>query len=571
MKDMNGMIAEMAAAPQFREGLLAFLVDICAVDTTPQADPARMRAAEAAVYRRIRAYLGAGFWTFEERPIPARIQSHAAWSQLHFTKTAANPSGLPAEAVYAGRGNMLVLLDGAANAKRGLDTAIHAHVDVIAPYFSPVLEANRLRGRGAVDNKGNVAAICGALQMIRALVGSGRLRLSNRITAMFPVEEETGGNGSLALALDRELKGRYASIVIMECADGGVFPANRGAVWFRSAVVRKRGTGAGSLLEAVAYGVLAMQAEGAVIKAEAEHPLFPHRPVQTCNGILGPFGEHPSRISGCIPFLLRGNGNQDRVQALLEQGVARYVSVFGDKTQELDPKTGRAKVARHLEVSRLEAGVLRVVVYGSTGHMGAILQNDDAILKWAHLVRELVEWRQAGGDAWQMEFAGFDASDTLVLEGGQGFLPTHAIEAVQSRMAAAFERGVGGYLALSGETPDAIESRTTYDKLHNNAFACDPDSASMRHAREAAKMAGMAGGAGPIRGWDVSCDARLFAGEYPDLSVITAGIGELRVAHSNDEALDLEDLWRGVVFCTQYLLRETGSVPDEDWRGDPSP
>ena len=45
-----------------------------------------------------------------------------------------------------------------------------------------------------------------------------------------------------------------------------------------------------------------MEKEGAAIRAESRHELFPQRPVQTCHGIIGPFGEHPSRICGEVSF-----------------------------------------------------------------------------------------------------------------------------------------------------------------------------------------------------------------------------------------------------------------------------
>ena len=65
-----------------------------------------------------------------------------------------------------------------------------------------------MTGRGTADDKGNVAAIIGALQVLAELGPSGIVRLQNKLTAMFVIDEETGGNGSLALAVDRELKAR---------------------------------------------------------------------------------------------------------------------------------------------------------------------------------------------------------------------------------------------------------------------------------------------------------------------------------------------------------------------------
>ena len=57
-----------------------------------------------------------------------------------------------------------------------------------------------------------------------------------------------------------------------------------------------------SLLEAFALAILALLDEGEAIRQESDHPLFPHRPVQTCTGILGPFGVHPSAICGEVAF-----------------------------------------------------------------------------------------------------------------------------------------------------------------------------------------------------------------------------------------------------------------------------
>jgi len=63
-----------------------------------------------------------------------------------------------------------------------------------------------------------------------------------------------------------------------------------------------------------------------------------------------------------------------------------------------------------------------------------------------------------------------------------------------------------------------------------------------------------------ITGWDASCDARLFAGEYPYLPVITSGPGELQFAHADNEQLYLPDLYNSIAFTALFLLRETGSL-----------
>ncbi|MBT3273854.1 MAG: M20/M25/M40 family metallo-hydrolase [Spirochaetales bacterium] len=565
---MISRIKEICGDNNFQKDLTEFLMAMCEVDTTPNPDVSVMQSREHAVFEMIRNYLsdGGGIFKYDFRGIPDAIENNHAFSQLHFTKTAERPEGLPISEVYKNRGNLLAFLDGEASDTGG-DAAVNAHIDVIAPFIPPSREGDKITGRGSVDDKGNVAAICGALKIIEVLAAGGEIQLKNRITAMFPVEEETGGNGSLALALDRELKKRYESMLVMECADNRVYPANRGAVWFRSELTRaSSGAVNFNLLEAVAYAVLEMQEEGAAIKSESDHPLFPHRPVQTCNGILGPYGEHPSRINGLIRFRIMdfNSGSIKDIESAVERGVMKFVSRYGDRTTIIDPATGVPKVKRHVDIDRSKADELVIAVHGSTGHMGAILENDDAIVKWACIACELVELRGTGegpdgGVALRMELSDFDSGMNLVLEGGQGFLPTHNIDDIQRRMALAFEKGVICYSDLLGAGPDSVSCETTYDKLHNDAFDGDPDSTSMRNALLAGEESGFTEPGAPVRGWDVSCDARLFAMEYPDMPVVTSGVGELKSAHSNSESIYLADLWNAVCFCTMYLLRETGS------------
>ena len=137
-----------------------------------------------------------------------------------------------------------------------------------------------------------------------------------------------------------------------------------------------------------------MEKEGAAIRAESRHQLFPQRPVQTCHGIIGPFGEHPSRICGEVSFTIRfdrppGEQTELLVRDCLEAGLAGYIGLYGDKTKVTDPATGKPMVARHYDLRR-EGNGFRVDVHGATGHMGAIRERDGAITKMAHLVRSLV-------------------------------------------------------------------------------------------------------------------------------------------------------------------------------------
>lgn len=549
------------ADPAFRTWLADLLVELCAVDTTPSPDIAMSAARELDVFNTISRQLAAcclSGATLVRSPVSPTISDHPAFTKLHHTRTPQRPEGLTVEEAFAGRANLLFLADGPGGEGRGV--AVNAHIDVVAPYVPPRKEGARIYGRGTADDKGGVAAIIAAIRIVDDLARAGVVELHNSLTAMFVIEEETGGNGSLSLAMDRKLRERYDSLVVFDTAANRVYPANRGAVWFaceaRAADAPDPGV---SPLLAIVWAILEMQREGEAIKAESNHPLFPHRPVQTCNGILGPFGDFPSRICGEVVCAMNTGGCRDRegqLRSAIDRGIAAYIAAYGDRTKEIDPGTGRPKVQRHVDVSKV-GDELTVAVHGSTGHMGALAENDAAITKWAYVAREVAIEDMQRGRRPEIRLPGGD-TDRVVLEGGQGFLPTHEMDDVRARMASAFHRGIAEYARVAGMDAAAVDAEITYDKLNNMAFDGDPHSPTVGNLRAAV---GAVGGDTELRGFDVSCDARLFAHEYPDLTVITTGPGELRRAHSDDEYVDLNELQDAAAICVIFLLTETGSLP----------
>ncbi|HWH69868.1 MAG TPA: M20/M25/M40 family metallo-hydrolase, partial [Candidatus Sulfotelmatobacter sp.] len=540
---------------------------LCTIDTTPKPDVAKMRAAEAKCFRILERELGALQFSgaqLERHPINPAIQAHPNFSLLHFTKTPQRPQGLTPAATYAGRANLLFKIPGSNQQAPGQSVALNAHLDVVAPYFPPRIQKGRIYGRGACDDKGPVVSIIAALKVLAPLMAKAGLQWKHNVLAMFVVEEETGGNGSLSLALDRQLKQLYDSILVCECTGLKLHPANRGAVWYRAELKPLPEV---SPLELFAFINEELEKEGAAIRTESQHPLFPQRPVQTCHGIIGPYGEHPSRICGEVSFLLQFERRPDPkteqlVRDCLEAGLASYLGLYGDKTKVTDPATGQPMVPRHYDLRSLPTG-FQVDVHGATGHMGAIRERDGAITKMAHLVRSLV-YSKAGleslaSGALALDLAGKPAGDTLVLEGGQGFVPTHDITEVMDRLRRAAQRGAETYLRRLGRNDPGPEVVTvTYEKLHNVAFDGNPDSPSMRQALAAAKTCGL-DKTDPVLGWTVSCDARLFATEYPGLDVLTFGPGELIHAHSDQEQITLQELRAAAEFLAVFLLRQTGT------------
>ena len=572
MINMIDQIRQIVADERFQEEIVAFLMDICRVDTTANSDIPLMAENEKKVYEIIKRKLGE--FSFEntaliEKEISPAIEDHPAFSKLHYTKTESCLEGLTAEVVYKDRYNLLYLIDGVPS-DEGRNTAINAHIDVVSPFFLPERKRDILVGRGIADDKGAVASIYGALKVLDKLTLEKRILLKNKITAMFVVEEESGGNGSLDLSVDKELKNRYDSILVMECAGNKVYPANRGAVWFRCQVSMNDTRAADyksmkpSPLESMIFSVLEMQQEGDAIKEESNHPMFPHKPVQTCNGILGPFGEHPSRICGYVSFRIKGiedAGQYFEIMTFLQKGINLYVEKYGDKTRYFDKNTGKPRVEKHCDTRYdPENKTMILKVYGSSGHMGSLSEHDAAITKWAYMAREVFIYKSANHLLLEMDIENFDSSTEIILEGGQGFLPTHSIEEIEERMQKAFIRGVITYLQLIGSDENMLVCRVSYDKLHNNAYSCSPESTTFMNARESAIQAGIIDSNEPVTGWDVSCDARLFAGEYPDMPVITSGPGELRFAHADNEQLFLPDLFTSICFTALFLLRETGSI-----------
>ena len=240
-------------------------------------------------------------------------------------------------------------------------------------------------------------------------------------------------------------------------------------------------------------------------------------------------------------------------------------------------------VRRHYEVRRIPAGI-QVTIYGASGHMGTIRERDGAITKMAHLVRSLVSSKQrlealahgpvrlilgASEEAKRRKgfaepakpaTASINEGSELILEGGQGFVPTHSMREVMDRLRQAAERGAENCIRRLGcsERGNEVVSMA-YEKLHNDAFDGDPNSTSAKNAVAAARTCGI-WQEEPILGWTVSCDARLFATEYLGLEVLTFGPGQLVHAHSDQEQITIDEIRQAVEFLAVFLLLQTGTL-----------
>ena len=120
--------------------------------------------------------------------------------------------------------------------------------------------------------------------------------------------------------------------------------------------------------------------------------------------------------------------------------------------------------------------------------------------------------------------------DTCEVEGGMGFLPNKDILEVENEMRQ--------WILERGDEWLRTHFDIRYDKLHNAAYEIPRDHPFVLAIRVAAPNARVSD---EIRGWTVSCDARLF-GRVAGMPAICVGPGKLRYAHSATERVSLAEI-----------------------------
>jgi len=573
---LRGWLKQRTATSEFREFLAETLLELCRLDTIPTrnlADTADREGQLLSLIEELIARYGPS-GRLERSSISHRIASHPFYTFPHYAGT---------EDVYDRRGNLLYLRDAppAARTERGTadgrmacgGLAVNAHIDTVAPYFTARREGEQIIGRGACDDKSGCAVMVGALRLLRELEQHFGVCPASDLTFMFVIEEEMGGNGSLALALDEQLSERYGTMVVLECCDGQVHPGGRGALWYRVEIPTFNDKppdslrGYNPLLLALEI-IRSMDRQGAAIRAESDHPLFARTAVQTSPGILGAYGEHPARICASAAFELSKEGAEaglDQLESRLKIGLQEYVRRYGDKSTEENPGAGNddnkvPRLQRHYDLRPTEAGTVELHVHGLSGHMGALYENDNALIKAAYLLEPVRFTAEAGSDGWGIRLLAQPHRSPLLLEGGQGFVPTHSMDQIKSRLSTAVQRAYRRYArAVWRRVPYFRDTmpRVSFAKLHNEAFQSDAAAPAVADALSAAKDAGI-DVRRPVLGWDVSSDARIFAHLRPGVSVFTTGPGKLALAHSDQERISIDELCSGTLMLTLFVLRHGG-------------
>ncbi|MFV1967760.1 MAG: M20/M25/M40 family metallo-hydrolase [Pirellulaceae bacterium] len=203
---------------------------------------------------------------------------------------------------FAGRPNLFGYLRGKGGPGKTL--ILNSHVDVVpaakdwADAFSGRADGDVIHGRGACDCKGQVVTIVAVLKALR----EANVTLHNDLMVQFVVEEEVGGNGTLAAVVDGP---QADGVIVLEATEMLIHPANRGAVWFR-ATVEGKSVHMGRIRE----GVNAIEKSCEVIRRMrayeeklvadcAGHPLFREfeQPAQVNIGTMNA-GDWPSAVAG---------------------------------------------------------------------------------------------------------------------------------------------------------------------------------------------------------------------------------------------------------------------------------
>lgn len=323
-------------------------------------------------------------------------------------------------------------------ANQGNSVILQSHVDVVPgaewqEAFDPQFDGEYVIGRGATDDKGPAVTMLLALAALKKVGFEPR----GRIETQMVIEEEVGGNGALALIR----QGCKADAVIVgEGSLLDVYPANRGAIWFKlktfgkSLHMGRRNEGENAIekmMEAIAH---ILDYEKELIEECRDYPLFERyeAPVQICIGMIHA-GGWPSMVSG-----------------------------------------------------------------------------------------------------------------ECELEGGVGFLPNKNMAQVRQELEAAINRSDDEWLKSHYEL--------TFDKLHNDAYECDPNHPAVQGLAQATIDCGHPS---EIFGWNVSCDARLYA-KVGGMTTMVYGPGTIADAHATGEKVEWQQVIQGAKSLALALSRYCG-------------
>lgn len=129
-----------------------------------------------------------------------------------------------------------------------------------------------------------------------------------------------------------------------------------------------------------------------------------------------------------------------------------------------------------------------------------------------------------------------------VIEGGVGFLPNRSMEQVKTEVKEVIENIDDPWLRE--------HYKLSFPRLHNDSYETDYNHPAVLTLQEACRKTGLDS---EIFGWNVSCDARLYAkiGEMP---TFVFGAGSILDAHARDEKIDFRDVVKASEAITRFVV-----------------
>jgi acetylornithine deacetylase len=209
------------------------------------------------------------------------------------------------DVTYTNRPNVTAVWP--ASVQGGRSLILNGHIDVVSPEplaqwthapWDAVIEGDWLYGRGAGDMKSGVAAMLLAVEAVRA----AGVQLRGDVIVESVIEEECGGNGTLACCL----RGLTADAAVVTEPTGalGTFEGTLGLMWFRVRTHGKSGHphAAGSAVNAIEKmvpiiaGLHRLEDE---MNATLQHPLYRElqHPINLIVGVIQG-GDWPSTVPG---------------------------------------------------------------------------------------------------------------------------------------------------------------------------------------------------------------------------------------------------------------------------------
>jgi len=364
-------------------------------------------------------------WPAEYREIPNELVDDPEYSHSEDAQPYEGRYNLVAQRAGSGKGRSLIL---------------QTHADVVPAgdwqdAFNPRFDGEYVHGRGSMDCKGQVAMIL----MVLAALDDLNVKLAGDLEVQVVIEEEVGGNGALSLIR----QGCCADGVIVAEASGlDVFPANRGAVWFRA------------------------------------------------------------KTTGTPKHMGRRHEAQNAIEKMME--AIKWMLVY--EKELIAASAGYPLFERYEAPVQLCLGTIRT-------------------------------------EGWPSMVAG-----ECELWGGVGFLPNKNMEDVKRELYEAVMRSDDQWLREHFEL--------TFPRLHNDAYEIAPDHPLVTTLHQSVCDCGIPS---EVYGWNVSCDARLYA-KLAGLPTVVYGVSDIRYAHSDGEKVRWQEIVKGAEGLTNAAINWCGRV-----------